>query len=87
MKQTLPDGTEWDTRRAPHMERYTEVSPCVVDGYPEAHVLWLKIGNQRFTLDAGGQPYYDTKQEAEWARDMLCIGLDRIVRDHTSSAE
>ena len=81
-RATLPDGTEWDTRRAPHMERYTEITPVVVQDYPDAHVLWLKIGNQRFTLDAGGQSFYDSKEEAEWARDMLCIGLDQIVRDN-----
>lgn len=74
------DRAEWTTRRAPHMERYTEITPVVVQDYPDAHVLWLKIGNQRFTIDAGGQDYYDTREEAEWARDMLCIGLDRIQR-------
>lgn len=79
-KTTLPDGTEWDTRRAPHMEKYTEISPIVVKDYPDAHVLRLKVGNQRFTLDAGGQPYYDTRDEAEWARDMLCIALDEMVK-------
>jgi hypothetical protein len=68
------------TRRAPHMERYTDITPCVVKGYPDAHVLWLKIGNQSFTLSAGGQDYFDTKEEAEWTRDMLCIALDRLQR-------
>ncbi len=38
-KSTLPDGTEWDTRRAPHMERYTRIQPTVVQDYPDAHIL------------------------------------------------
>jgi hypothetical protein len=69
------------TRRAPHMERYTEIKPIVVDGSPDAHTLWLKVGNQSFILSAGGQVFHDTKQEAEWARDMLCIALDAMTQD------
>ena len=68
------------TRRAPHMERYTNITPCVVRDCPDAHVLWLKVGNQSFMLSAGGQDYHDTKEEAEWARDMLCIALDQMAR-------
>jgi hypothetical protein len=73
---------EHTTRRAPHMERYTEITPVVVRDTPDAHMLWLKVGNQSFTLSAGGQDYHDTKEEAEWARDMLCIALDQMVRDN-----
>jgi hypothetical protein len=43
-------------------------------------VLWLKVGNQSFVLSAGGQDYFETKEEAEWSRDMLCIALDRLQR-------
>ena len=68
------------TRRCPHMERYTSVTPCIVDGCPDAHALLLKVGNQSFMLSAGGQDFYDTKDEAEWARDMLCIALDNMTQ-------
>ena len=78
MKSTLPDGTEWDTRRAPHMERFTLIRPCVVRGCPDAHTLTLKVGNQEFLLSNGIGGYFDTREEAEWARDMLCVALDRM---------
>lgn len=80
MKQTLPDGTEWDTRRAPHMEKYTVIQPCVVQDVPGAHTLSLKIGNQVFRLSNGVAEFFDTKEDAEWSRDMLCIALDRLQR-------
>lgn len=70
------------TRRARHMERYTEIRPVVVRDTPDAHLLFLKVGNQSFALSAGGQDYHDTKEEAEWARDMLCIALDAIANQH-----
>lgn len=80
MINILPDGTEWDTRRAPHMERFTEIKPCVVKDHSDAHTLSLKIGNQTFRLSSGVGEFYDTKDEAEWVRDMLCIALDRLQR-------
>lgn len=80
MKQTLPDGTEWGTRRAPHMERFTDIRPVVVEGHPDAHLLLLKVGNQQFQLSNGVSEFFDTRAEAEWSRDMLCIALDRLQR-------
>ena len=67
---------EWTTRHAPHMERFTEVRPVLVQDAPDAHLLFLKIGNQQFTIGS----HHDTKEEAEWERDMLCIALDRLQR-------
>jgi hypothetical protein len=75
------------TRRAPHMEQFTDVKPIVVDGYPDAHTVWLRVGNQHFTISAGGQDFYETKEEAEWTRDMLCIALDGMVTSTRSVAE
>lgn len=73
------DDPEWTTRRAPHMERFTELRPVLVKDYPDAHRLLLKVGNQQFEISSG-VGYYDTKEEAEWVRDMLCIALDRLQR-------
>lgn len=67
-----------ETRRAPHMEKYVEVRPVVVEGEPDAHSVNLVVGNQGFMIG----PYAaETKEEAMWLRDMLCIALDRIVQD------
>jgi hypothetical protein len=71
---------EWTTRRAPHMERWTRIQPIVVQDFPDAHILILKVGNQEFRIDSGNG-FFDTKEEAEWSRDMLCIALDAMARD------
>ncbi len=73
-------GKEWTTRRAPHMERWTRVQPIVVQDFPYAHILILKVGNQEFRIDSGNG-FFDTKEEAEWSRDMLCIALDAMARE------
>lgn len=69
---------------ATHMEKYTEVRPVIVEGFPDAHTLLLKLGNQRFTLGGGGQDYYDTKEDVDMMRDMLCVALDQMVRDNST---
>lgn len=65
------------TRRAPHMEKYIEIVPCYQDDFPDAHVVRLIVGNQRFQLD----DFKETKAEAVWMGDMLCIALAGIVED------
>lgn len=61
------------------MEKYTEIKPCVVEGYPDAHTVWLKVTNQSFCVT----PYYnETKEEAEWMRDQLCVALAKIVNEN-----
>ena len=67
------------TRRAPHLERFTDIRPIVVEGFPDAHTLWLRVDNQSFMIDSGAG-YFDTKKEAEWARNMLCIAIDSILQ-------
>lgn len=62
------------TRRAPHMERYTDFMPYVAEDAPEGVRLFLKIGVQRFPI----WDYYETRQEGEWTRDMLCNALDTL---------
>lgn len=37
--------------------------------------VWLKVECQHFHLGYS----WDTKEEAEWYRDMLCIALEKLV--------
>jgi hypothetical protein len=85
MQIAQPDGSIVETRRAPHMERYTEIRPVIVRDFPDAHSVWLRVGNQSFVLSAGGQDFHDTREQAEWARDMLCIALDGMTREFSET--
>ncbi len=62
---------EESTRRAPHMECYTEIIGPLDD---DSYRLHLKIGNQGFEIGDG----YENKESVEWMRDMLCIALDNL---------
>ena len=64
------------TRRAPQMEKFVEIRPVIMEGYPDAHHVFLKVGNQQFCVSPDG---CETKEEAEWTRDMLCIALAKVV--------
>lgn len=65
-----------DRMEAKRLEKYVEIQPVVVEGFPDAHNVFLKVTNQRFSVT----PYAcETKEEAEWTRDMLCIALMKIV--------
>lgn len=70
-----------ETRRAPHMERFVEVAPVIMPDAPDAHNVFLKVENQRFQITPYG---CETKEEAEWMRDMLCIALDQVVQSTRS---
>lgn len=61
------------------MEKYTEIKPCVVEGSPDAHNVFLKVTNQSFFV---GTYACDTRGEAEWFRDQLCVALAKIVADN-----
>jgi hypothetical protein len=61
------------------MEKYTEIKPCVVEGTPDAHNVFLKVTNQTFCVSAYA---CDTKEDAEWMRDQLCVALEKIVADN-----
>lgn len=67
-----------ETRRNPEMERYVEIRPVVVEGSPDAHNVFLKVTTQSFCVTPYG---CETKEDAEWTRDMLCVALARIVKD------
>jgi hypothetical protein len=71
--------TKETTRRNPEMEKYVKIQPVVMEGFPNAHSVSLQVTNQRFQI---GQYCPETLKEAEWLRDMLCIALAKIVRDH-----
>jgi len=75
-----PDASEWTTRRAPHMERYVVIQPVVMEGSPEARNVFLQVGNQRFCVSQNG---CENLEEAEWLRDMICIALEKVVRDNS----
>ena len=64
-----------ETRRNPEMERYVVIAPVVMEDFPDAHVVYLQVGCQRFCVTPDG---CDTKESAELMRDMLCIALAKI---------
>lgn len=68
-----------DTRTIGDLEKYTEIRSVVVEGAPDAHAVFLKVTNQSFCI---GTFASDTKEEAEWLRDQLCVALAKIIADH-----
>lgn len=58
------------TRRNPEMERFTEIVP-VGDEWR----VRLKVGVQSFDIGMD----METREEAEFVRDMLCIALAKIA--------
>lgn len=66
----LPQGQSVPTGQAtPEMlrDKYTFSRECCVDGEPNARTVWIKIGNQSFSLDG----YQDDEETADWMRLML----------------
>lgn len=59
-------------------EQYTLCRPCCVDGEPDAHTVWLKVGVQSFCVTSFA---CETKDEAEWTRDMLAKALEKVVAE------
>ena len=76
--------SEHVTRRNPEMEKYVEIRPVVMEGSPDAHNVFLKVTNQSFCVS-----HYrcETKEDAEWMRDMLCVALAKIVADARTAAQ
>ena len=56
--------------------KYTFIQPCVVEGSPDAHTVWLKVGVQSFCVT---HLACDTKDEAKWMQKMLVKALARII--------
>lgn len=62
------------------LRKFIEVKPVVVEGEPDAHNVILRVTNQSFNVT----PYAcDTKEDAEWVADQLCVALERLVREVT----
>ena len=60
------------------MRKYTSIQPVVMEGFPEAHHVFLHATNQSFCVSHYG---CETKEEAEWMQDQLCVALAKIVAD------
>jgi hypothetical protein len=71
------------TRRAPHMEKYVVAKRQPTDSEPDRHIVRLEVDVQGFEIGNGAK--YESKDHAEWMRDMLCIALDKIVKDQTGA--
>ncbi len=76
------DSADPVTRRNPEMEKYVTISPVVMDGSPDAHNVFLQVTNQQFHIGHA----CETKEDAEWTRDMLCVALAKVVRDYSETA-
>lgn len=57
------------------IQKYTEIRPCVVEGQPDAHTVWLKVDHQAFCITPQAYPL----KESQWMADMLGKALERIV--------
>jgi len=61
-----------------NMRQYTIVRRCVADvGEPDTYTVHLKVGVQEFTI----YPPYDDLDEAAFVQEMLCVALERIVKE------
>jgi len=65
------------------MEKYVEIKTVVVEGFPDARTVWLKVTNQSFVINH----YCDDEESAEWLRDMLCVALAKVVADAKQTDE
>lgn len=62
-------------------EKHTKITQVVVGGQDEpGFCCWLTVGNQSFCVTPN---YCDTKEEAEWMRDMLAKALASIIRENS----
>ncbi len=63
-------------------DEYTFSQPCCVNGEPDAQTVWLKIGNQSFSLDG-----YHGSEEVAYFRLMLGKALATFASRVTENAE
>lgn len=59
------------------MREHTEKRPCVVDGSPDAHTVWLRVGVQRFCVTPDA---CETADDADSMRVMLAKALANLAR-------
>ena len=62
------------------LRKFIEIKPVVVQGEPDAHNVFLQVTNQRFCVTSYA---CETKEDAEWTADMLCVALEKIVQEVT----
>lgn len=63
-------------------DTYTFAKPCCVSDTPDAHTVWIKVGNQSFSIDG----YQDTLAEANWMRLMLGKAIQTILSENFNAA-
>jgi hypothetical protein len=73
-----------EPKTAQDMQKYTFIRPVVMEGYPDAHNVFLKITNQTFRIDTHA---CETKEEAEWLQTQLCVALAKMVNEATPHRE
>lgn len=56
-------------------DEFTYSQPCCVDGEPDAHTTWIKVGVQSFAIDG----YQETKEAADWMRLMLGKAFQAMI--------
>ena len=72
-KKKLPENQV----KAPLMERYVDIIPYPDPKKPQHFLLYLHVGNHRFRI----QYEAHTLNEANLAKDTLCVALDQIVNE------
>jgi hypothetical protein len=66
------------------MKRYTSIAPVIIEDWPDAHHVFFHATNQRFCVTPHG---CETKEEAEWMREQLCVALGKVVTDSDLAAK
>ena len=65
-------------RRAPHMERYTNIHPYRTEERRDGCQVTLTIGVQSFILSDGAENHHESHAAAEWSRRQLCLALNAL---------
>lgn len=63
----------------PELEKYVEIRPVVLKGFPDAQHVFLKITDQEFCVTPRD---CETMADAELMRDRLCSALGELLSNH-----
>jgi hypothetical protein len=63
---------------------HTEVRACVVEDWPNAQTVWIRVGVQQFCVTPHA---CETPEEADWMRKMLSRAMMELVRRMTPYVE
>lgn len=58
--------------------KYTEIKPCELEGFPDAHTVYLTVGPQKFCVTSIAM---DTLKEAEFMQEMLVKAIAQIIKN------